>query len=304
MLFSYPEDWQRLGYMALAVLIGLGLILLARWLSATGSLDTWLTGISERLAFSPRARWRAVLLRTPFPSAWLHYLEQNVAAYRELSLAEQQKLRADLRIVVAEQSWEGCAGLTITEEMQVTIAGQACILLLGMPRPDYFSHVTSILVYPTAFAIAGEHVGEDGLVREGIGALGEAWYRGPVILAWDQVLAGGRREQPGKNVVYHEFAHQLDFLGEWRSSSARARQQRWRRWQQVMHAEYRQLVHAAERGMPTLLDKYGATNPAEMFAVASECFFELPQPMREYHPRLYEVLSDFYGQNPAKRVGK
>jgi Mlc titration factor MtfA (ptsG expression regulator) len=49
------------------------------------------------------------------------------------------------------------------------------------------------------------------------------------------------------------------------------------------------------------LQPYGATNPAEFFAVATEAFFDVPRALAEHEPNLYEVMRDFYKQDPATR---
>src|SRR5262249_17434326 len=147
-------------------------------------------------------------LAQPFPVGWESILVRNVAQYRLLSEERQQRLRDDTRIFVAEKFWEGCRGLQITEEIKVTIAGQACLMLLGREH-DYFGRAKSVLVYPGPFYPI--RLGWNSEEREPA-ALGVAVYRGPVILAWDAVLEEGRDVSSGYNVVIHEFAHHLDFL--------------------------------------------------------------------------------------------
>src|SRR5262245_17052112 len=93
-------------------------------------------------------RRRRTLLAAPFPPRWLDVRRKNVAHYAYLSAAEQAKLRDDLRIFIAEKNWEGCNGLRITDEIRVTIAAQACLLVLGLPHND-FAQVKSVLVYPS-----------------------------------------------------------------------------------------------------------------------------------------------------------
>lgn len=293
--------WYRL----LGVALAIGVVALLWWLSRQEAVYDAITKIgSWRWLPSLKNPRRARLMKSHFPEQWLEYLRQNVRMYHHLTAEEQKKLRELIQVFLAEREWEGCGGLELDDEIKVTIAAHACILLLGIEH-DYFSQVSSILVYPAAFQIPAEAHGQSGNVIEGdTPVLGEAWYRGPVILAWDDVLAGGRGEQPGHNVVFHEFAHQLDFLGSWENNdpSGKPLRKRWRRWQQVMTEEYHRLVRAAKHGKPTLLDKYGASNPAEFFAVATECFFEQPQLMQEFQPRLYDVMRDFYGQDPAARL--
>lgn len=245
-----------------------------------------------------RERRRRRLRAQPFPAPWLTYLHANVAHYRYLSEAEQQRLREDVVIFVAEKHWEGCGGLRMTDEIQVTIAAQACLLVLGMEH-NYFDRVLSILVYPHGYEAEGAH---RGVVEQGSGRLGEAHYRGPVILSWAEVLENGRHPRAGKNLVYHEFAHQLDMLdGVINGTPPLGSRDEYSRWQKVMTAEYQQLIEASAHGRATLLDQYGTTNEAEFFAVATECFFDRPVELRQRHPKLYELLRDYFKQDPATR---
>jgi Mlc titration factor MtfA (ptsG expression regulator) len=247
-------------------------------------------------------RRRRKLLAEPFPQEWLEYLRRNVSHYGFLSETEQSRLRDDLRIFITEKHWEGCGGLTMTDEIKVTIAAQACLLLLGL-KHNYFERVQSILVYPSGYRVKGEQVGRDGLIHErGEGRLGEAWYRGPVILAWDEVRYDAQNPGQGQNLVFHEFAHQLDMLdGQIDGTPPLETPEQYQRWREVMTAEYEQLIRASELGRATLLDQYGTTDEGEFFAVATECFFERPVALQRRHPRLYEILRDYYHQDPAAR---
>jgi len=262
-----------------------------------GLLDTLVQWMS---AHPVRDRRRARILQEPFPSLWQEYLQSNVAVYSVLPTDKQEQLRDALHIFVAERHWEGCGGLSMTDEIKVTIAAQACLLLLGMEH-DYFSHVPSILVYPGGFRSGEARPIYPGMIQEtGIGLVGEAWRRGPVILAWDEVFVEARDAGAGRNVVYHEFAHQLDFQGEWpHKASPGEMASLTERWNRVMSAEYHWLVQASDQGRATLLDQYGAENAAEFFAVATECFFCQPRSLQHRHRQLYELLRDFYGLDPA-----
>jgi Mlc titration factor MtfA (ptsG expression regulator)/Zn-finger nucleic acid-binding protein len=248
-----------------------------------------------------KKRHRRRLLAAPFPPDWLDHLDKNVAAYAMLTETEQARLRDDLRIFVAEKTWAGCGGLTMRDEIKVTIAAQACLLLLGIEH-DYFSRVRTILVYPAGYRPAEGEIGPGGIVHEDVGRLGEAWYRGPVVLSWESVQSGGQNARDGRNVVLHEFAHQLDFLDGWIDGTPPLTSPaQYHKWHDVMTAEYERLVKESGRNKVTLLDVYGATNPAEFFAVATECFFEKPLYMERQHPRLYEVLREYFRQDTAAR---
>ena len=202
---------------------------------------------------------------------------------------------------VAEKNWEGCNGFEITDETKVTIAAQACLLVVGLQNV-YFDHVLSILVYPNSYVAQTVETTRGGVVVEGGNArLGEAWWRGPVILSWSDVLSGGRRESSGSNLVFHEFAHQLDMMNGRTVDGTpplKTREQL-RRWVEVMEPEYRRLVEDCRRGHHRLIDCYGATNVAEFFAVLTEVFFERPQSLNMHHRQVYDVLSDYFRLDPA-----
>jgi Mlc titration factor MtfA (ptsG expression regulator) len=238
------------------------------------------------------------LLTDFFLEEWESYLHQNVAHFPLLDETEQIRLRADLWVLVTEKNWEGCRGLQITDEMQVTIAAQACLLLLHLEH-DYFSRVSSILVYPSVFVVPlGMWMDEFDLTHA---ASGQAVYRGPVILAWDAALAEGRDPSTGKNLVIHEFAHQLDFLdGVLNGTPDLADPSHAERWGEVMLAEYTRLQRHLRRGRQTFLGDYASKDEGEFFAVASERFYTRPERLRHLHPGLYEVLVEYYGVDPTR----
>jgi Mlc titration factor MtfA (ptsG expression regulator) len=290
------------GWLLVLLAAGAGIVALAVLAGRSAGLGSLLARLGGR---SMRARLlggrRRRLLAQPFPADWEQVLRRNLGLYNRLGPAEQQQLKDILRILVAEKEWTGCKGLEVTDEVRVTIAGAAALLILAREH-DYFEPVQSILVYPTTFGMpAREHVG-GGFVLEGNQELlGQAHYRGPVLLAWDEVLHDCRHPDRGRNVVLHEFAHQLDYEGAPPPATSQE-EVKWQRFGQVMQAEYQALVDASAHGRATLLDSYGATNPHEFFAVATECFFGQPAQLRQRHPRLYEVLRDYYNQGPPART--
>ncbi len=244
---------------------------------------------------------RRRLLAQQFPVEWEAYLRRNVTHYRYLSADEQSKLRNDLRIFIAEKYWEGCRGLQVTDEMKVTIAAQACLLVLAIPH-NYYGQVQTILIYERTYRVPRTRYFRGGLVLEGDDpVIGTAHYRGPVLLSWAAV-----QEPVGPhNVVLHEFAHQLDFLnGYVDGTPVLETLDAYAQWREVMTAEFEQLQNDTRQGRPTLLDPYGATDEAEFFAVATECFFEQSQESAKQHPRLYELLRNYYRQDPAARCAR
>ena len=252
-----------------------------------------------------RRRRRRRIAARPFPETWQRIIQRNVAQYPTLSESERSKLYGDVRVFVSEKSWEGCNGLNLTDEIRVTIAANACLLLLGFD--DFcFDRLQTVLVYPDRYVVAEKSLLPGGVVNEGVSLrLGEAWYRGPVILAWSSVRTAEQIPHKGRNVVIHEFAHRLDMLDHSVNGTPPLENAtQYDTWRAVMSTEYEQLIHFSEQGRSTLLDPYGTSDEAEFFAVSSECFFEQPIEMADQHPQLYTVLRDFYHQDPARRISR
>ena len=255
---------------------------------------------SRMFGFFKRRR-RERLRSASFPQGWLEIIERNVRLYRRLPQADRQELHGLVQIFLAEKYFEGCGGLEMTDEVRVTIAASACLLLLHRDT-DIYPHLITILVYPTAYVaktkkpIGGTHILESESIN-----LGESWSSGVVVLSWDNVLASASDVRDGQNVVLHEFAHQLDREDGWVDGAPPLeRRSQYVTWARVLGAEYERLQRASQLGRSTVLDQYGATDPAEFFAVATECFFEKPHVLRQRHPELYEELKSFYRQDPAR----
>jgi Mlc titration factor MtfA (ptsG expression regulator) len=250
---------------------------------------------------------RKKLWDTPLPSEWQRIVGARCALFHRLPAADRRELTGHVQVFLAEKNFEGCGGLSITDEMRVCIAAHACLLLLHR-RTDYFPGLRTILVYPGSYFVPVTRPVGGGVWAEGWEARsGEAWPTGAVVLAWEEVLRGAADSQQS-NVVLHEFAHQLDYedggaadgtpaLGD--GETFALRRQRYTAWIQVMRGEFEQLQARVQAGEPAFLRPYGATNPAEFFAVATESFFARPVEMRRQHPSLYEELKWFYRQDPA-----
>ena len=248
-----------------------------------------------------KRRRRRKLLSQPFPNEWLAILDADVPHYAGLLDDQKLRLRDLLRIFIAEKHWEGCNGLTITDEVQVTIAAEACLLLLGIHGDYCFDRVRSILVYPAGFEQPVEQRQHDTVVDEQVHLAGQAWQNGPVVLAWSDVVRSVQRPRDGYNVVIHEFAHQIDGIdGEMGGTPPLPNADAVRRWQEVIPREYERHADCVQFGEPTLIQRYGATNRAEFFAVVSECFFEQPWKLEREHSELYDLWRLVYGIDPAQ----
>lgn len=242
-----------------------------------------------------RLRRRKKILREPFPDAWRSVLRRNVRQFDQLDHPLQQRMEKSVRVIVDEKKWEGLDGLLIDDEIRVTIAGHASLMLLGVTN-YYFDGVRTVLVFPKPF----RRKTRDGwVVDEDNHLAGEAWQGGPIVLSWHDVLGGASRPGDGQNLVIHEFAHHLDGIdGEMGGSLMFADRTASQQWREVMQREFGSLQKAVRRGRRTLLDAYGATHQAEFFAVASEMFFERPQPLRDRHRELFDLLVEYYRLDP------
>jgi Mlc titration factor MtfA (ptsG expression regulator) len=252
-----------------------------------------------------RDRRRREILEDPFPEEWLAAIERSVAHYEYLDHDEQSHLRQLIQVFVHEKRWEGAGGLDMTDEVRVTVAAQACLLILGLEH-DFYRRVESIIVYPSTVVTAPEHASifsvATGPIEQPMPIYGQAFRRGPVILVWDAVLRGGIDPRDGRNVVYHEFAHKLDMLtGDADGVPPLADRETYERWVEVLTREYELLKDRAARGRKTYLDTYALKDGAEFFAVATEHFFEQPCTMQRDHTDMYEVLAAFYRQDTAAR---
>lgn len=250
--------------------------------------------------FGLKSRRRHYLAAQLFPAEWAAIIHKNVPCYQRLTHEDQRELRGRIQVFLAEKHFEGCGGLVITDEMRVTIAAYACMLLLHRETDDY-PRLTSILVYPHPFVVQRDQTGPAGITIEECQTLiGESWRHGTVILAWDAVQHNASDLHDGHNVVLHEFAHQLDEEdGSADGAPLLARRSMYVAWARILGKEYAELVREAEEGQPSLIDRYGATNPAEFFAVATEFFFEAAAQLKARHPELYAELKLYYQQDPA-----
>jgi Mlc titration factor MtfA (ptsG expression regulator) len=251
------------------------------------------------LAFLKRHR-RDAVRALPFPPDHLSFVARSVHLYSVLPEADRRELQGLVQVFLDEKRFEGARGLEITDEIRVTIAAQACLLLLHRDT-DVYPELETVLVYPHAFvARATRHEGP--VVIEGTEArVGESWQRELVIVAWDEVLGDARGMRPAHNVVVHEFAHQLDAEdGDVTGAPKLGSRALYVEWAHVLGEEYGALGERLSRGLPTDIDAYGATSPAEFFAVVSEQFFERPRALRKTHPLLYDELVSFYCLDPAQ----
>jgi Mlc titration factor MtfA (ptsG expression regulator) len=261
----------------------------------------WTTSITVAVALAmlyPGWRLKRVLAR-PLPAAQQALLARNIPVYRNMPPDLRAQLHRLVQQFLHQKKFVGCEGLEIDDEIRVTIAGQACLLLLNRPSRVYPA-LHTVLVYPSAFLVPRRQVDAAGVITETRqDLLGESWGDGRVVLSWDHVQRGARDGTGGHNVVLHEFAHQLDSeSGSNNGAPYLGSQSSYRSWAAVLSRDFANLRADALYQQQSVLDHYGATSPAEFFAVATETFFEKPYQMADFHPELYAEFLKYYRVDP------
>lgn len=246
----------------------------------------------------PKWRLNRVLARDIDPQ-WQAILARNIPIYSRMSGHLQHQLHKLVQQFLFQKKFVGCAGLEVDDEMRLTIAGQACLLLLNRHTRVYPA-LRTILVYPTAFLVPRKQVDAAGVVSEARqDLLGESWSDGRVVLSWDHVQRGAHDWTDGQNVVLHEFAHQLDSeSGNNNGAPYLGSETNYRNWSEVLSRDFANLQVDAMYRQQSVMDHYGATSPAEFFAVATETFFEKPWQMSERHGALFSELFKYYRVDP------
>ncbi len=246
-----------------------------------------------------RKRRRERLFRSGLPERQRRILERNVPLLRRMPAELRRELYGHVNVFLHEKRWLGCGGLELTEEMQVTIAGHACVLLLNR-ETGYFPGFRSIYVYPDTYLV--DDVEYDGEVEiHGRDArAGESWPGGPVILSWRDVQDTIQGRAPGQNVVLHEFAHKLDEENpDDEGLPVLASAAHYREWAEVMTRAWENLEETIASHEQPAIDDYALTSPAEFFAVATESFFEQPTAMQRQFPEVYDQLRKYFRVDPA-----
>jgi len=241
-------------------------------------------------------------LEKPFPTEWVKIIQKNVPVYNRLPEPLKKQLHSLVLVFLHQKDFEGCGGLKITDEIKVTIASQACMLLLNR-NTSVFKKLRTILVYPKTYV--AKSISSNGpIIIEGDSVrLGESWQNGPVVLAWDSIKSTSSEINKDQNVVFHEFAHQLDQEdGSADGTPVLENRSNYITWARILSREYETLQKQLNTGSRSVIDSYGATNPAEFFAVVTEAFFQNSKILKTKHPELYRELSNYYNLDPAEWI--
>ncbi len=242
-----------------------------------------------------RDKW---IRQKPFPARYEAILSTSLPVYDALADEQQRQLKQLIQLFLTRKKFYGCAGLEITDEIRITIAGQACLLLLNKGWRTY-PKLLSVLVYPSAFRAERQQMQDDGTVAmAGHDLLGASWRNRTVIVTLADVAKVLSNFGDGHNVVLHEFAHQLDGLSGSTNGAPPLRSNSYQSWARVFTENFEDLRHRSQHGLATVMDQYGTTNPAEFFAVATEAFFEQPRQLHKVRPELFAELKAYYRLDP------
>jgi len=255
--------------------------------------------LTHLVTWFKRARAARQLRKRRIPELRWRQAIAQLDGIRHLTPAERHHLRELASLFLHIKSFSGAQDLIVTDEMRTLIAAQACLLILKLDL-SYFDDWYEIILYPEPFVVRREVVDGVGLVHSDQQVLGgEAWTRGPVVLSWADACPGARPHGACSNVVLHEFAHKLDMLNGAANGMPPLHATMHRQtWTQVFEQAYTELQGALDSHHHTGIDPYAATNPAEFFAVISECFFTCPRHVMHFSSALYDQLRQFYRQDP------
>jgi MtfA peptidase len=245
-----------------------------------------------------RHRARANLLASALTPSQRAIIAEQVPLARKLPPELRATFEGKINAFLNQIEFTGCNGLEVTEEMRLSIAAQACLLVVN--TDTWYDHLSTILIYPGAFkSRQTRHEGYVVTERETV-RTGESWSRGPVVLSWAHSQQGALNDHDGHNVVLHEFAHQIDDLsGHTDGVPNLAADQSFAKWRHSFVTAYEQHVQHVEAGRKTVFDPYGAEGQEEFFAVAVEAFFETPQEVKRLEPAVYAELALLFRLDPA-----
>ena len=238
------------------------------------------------------------LLNEPFPEEWRKILQPRWPLYGKLPDDLRHQLEQLTLVFLDRIDFRGVDGLTITDEIRVVTSAQACILLLN--QGTFFTNkLRSAVIHPKSYSTTTSDTIAGETTEKKIAVQGQSWENGLVVLSWDNTRTGAANSKDGRNLVIHEFAHQLDQSDALTDGApVLGSREQYKRWQKVCSRVFSDLQDKVDRGQKTVIDDYGATNPAEFFSVATETFFEKPHQLNKKRPELYDLLREYYRVDP------
>jgi len=250
--------------------------------------------------FQSKERRRERIRETLFPETWKQLLHDAVPLYRRLPAEDREELHGHIHVLLSEKHFEGAGGIEVTEGMKLIICFHAALLLLHR-ETDYFPRLITILIYPGAYAVKTRTQTNRGVFSEVVETrAGESWTSGTLILAWEDVERDLASNPATRSVMLHEFAHQLDAgSGVMNGAPILSDSELRHHWPDALSDAYERLSQATRQHESTLLRPYGAKNPPEFFAVATEAFFLYPVQLQRGEADLYSALCQYFKQDPA-----
>ncbi|WP_340105877.1 M90 family metallopeptidase [Rhodohalobacter sp. 8-1] len=249
-----------------------------------------------------RSLKRYFSIRRPLPAHYKDQLQTSISFYRYLNASQKSRLEKRMSVLLSEKIFEGCGGLTVTDEMKGVISAYAGLLIMEKPS-DYYSDLRAILIYPDDYVAPVYQVEVGGVITEGSERRqGESWDSGSVVLSWSDIRESTLNRENNHNLIIHEFAHQLDDqYGLSAGITLQGKPLQTDDWTGELAKIYRDLIEADRfRRREHPLDLYGATNPAECFAVTLEAFIESPRKLQSAYGAAYRLLADFFGYDPGR----
>jgi MtfA peptidase len=230
---------------------------------------------------------RARLRAAPLPEGWEALVAQELRPFRRLTAAQQVRVLGDLKVFAGEKEFVGVDGFEIDDRVRVLISAAAALLVIGLDL-GRLDHVIRVEVRARA-VLSPDGTRHAGRYRHGM--VGDVPL-GIVELAWDHVVAGLQDEE-GCNVVLHELAHALDHSDG--RCDALTDHPRYPAWQDSLRDLRLRTRPVGRRQVTSVI---ADVEGAELFAVATELFFEHPSRLLRLDPELFEVLRDFYQVDP------
>lgn len=240
--------------------------------------------------------------RRPLQAHYKDQLKTSISFYRYLNRSQKDSLETRMGVLLDEKIFEGCGGLVVTDQMKGVISAYAGLLIMEKPS-DYYSDLRAILIYPNDYVAPVYQMGDGGVITEGSERRqGESWDSGSIVLSWSDICETTLDNSNAYNLVIHEFAHQLDDqYGLSSGISLGGKPIQTDQWTVELAKIYRDLIDAKRfKRTDHPLDLYGATNPAECFAVTLEAFIESPRRLQAAYGEAYRLLADFFGYDPGR----
>jgi len=258
----------------------------------------FVAGLAVKMLSIESARPEIKIRHKPFPVEWRSILEKQWPIYSRLPEELRDQLEQLSLIFLERIEIRGIEGLEMTDEIRVLTASQACLLLVNQ-KSFYPDKLRSVVIRPRGYT-ATQHETYGGITSEKeIQVLGQSWEHGLVVLSWDNAKSGAHNSKDARNLVIHEFAHQLDQAdGIPDGTPVLGSREQYAKWRKVCSRIFTDLQEKVEKGDKTVIDEYGATNPAEFFSVVTETFFEKPFYLKKKRPELYELFTEYYQVDP------